>query len=197
MLIYGLSALTTHLNLGLRHVLPLYPFIYTLAGIAAARAQTLHPRTFVPVISVLGLGLVIESLAAFPNYISFFNAPSKPHRLELLSDSNLDWGQDLPALAQWLEKNPTPRLYLAYFGTVDPAAYGIRDYIHIPGGFWLGPPVQLPDPSKPGALAISACILQGTNMPPQIQQLYAPLRARPPRAIAGGSIYIYDFPPTD
>jgi hypothetical protein len=192
--VYGISAVTTNLNLGLRHVLPLYPFIYVAIGIAASAALRRYARAFIPVASILGLGLMIESLASFPNYLAFFNAPSRPHRLELLSDSNFDWGQDLPLLAEWVRNNPGQRLYLAYFGTADPAFYGITDYVHIPGGFWLGPPVELPDPSRPGVMALSGNILQGNLLPPPIQQLYAPYRQRRPRAVLGDSIYIFDFP---
>jgi hypothetical protein len=192
---YGLSAVMTNLNLGLRHVLPLYPFVYLLMAIAAARIYSRYPGALMIGGTVFGLGLMIETLAAFPNYISFFNAPAKPFQLKLLSDSNLDWGQDLPALADWLRKNPPQHLYLGYFGTVDPAAYGIDQYTNLPGGFWLGPPYAMPDLRKPGVIAISANLLQGNNIPPGLGEYYARLQALKPRAVlGGGSIYVYDFP---
>jgi hypothetical protein len=192
--IYALSALTSNFNLGLRHLLPLYPFLYIAIGVAAAKARLFLPRAASLASTLVGLGLLVESVTAFPNYLPFFNAIARPHRLYLLGGSNLDWGQDLPALAHWVKQHPDERLYLAYFGMADPAAYGIKDYIHIPGGFWLGPPVELPDPSRPGVLALSASVLQGSDLPPPIQQLYVPYRHRPPREILGGSIYLFDFP---
>jgi hypothetical protein len=190
---YALSALTTRLNLGLRHVLPLYPFIYVMIGVGASRLRARWPRAFTPVVSVLAIGLAVESLAAFPHYISFFNAPSRPYRLTLLSDSNIDWGQDLPYVAEWQQKHPGIFLYLGYMGSADPAFYGIR-YTNIPGGFMINPRREWP-PSRPGVIAISAMLLQGVNCPPICRTYYAPLRDREPRQILGDSIYLYDWPP--
>ncbi|MBC8108431.1 MAG: hypothetical protein H7Z14_17730, partial [Anaerolineae bacterium] len=142
--IYMASAMTTNLNLGLRHVLPVYPIIYLLIAMAASRLASLRPRIFKWSAIVLGVALVAESVVAFPNYIAFFNAPSRPYRLHLLSDSNLDWGQDLLALSRWQAEHPSTRLYLCYFGSVDPAVYGIN-YINLPGGTYLNNEQQAPD----------------------------------------------------
>jgi hypothetical protein len=190
--IYGVSALCSNLNLGLRHVLPLYPLLYLLVGIAAARARETFPRAFVPVVVLLGVGLLVESVAAFPHYLSFFNAPSRPYRLHLLSDSNFDWGQDLTYVVEWQQRNPGTTLYLGYLGGVDPEYYSIR-YINIPGGFMINPEWQWP-PSRPGVVAISATLLQGVNCPPSCRTYYAPFRERKPRAILGDTIYLYDWP---
>src|SRR5439155_12528225 len=72
--IYLLSAMRSNLNLGLRHVLPVYPFIYIGIGLAASYVWKRHPRLAKITLLVLALGLAIESLAAFPDYIPFFNA---------------------------------------------------------------------------------------------------------------------------
>jgi 4-amino-4-deoxy-L-arabinose transferase-like glycosyltransferase len=183
--IYGCSALSSHLNLGIRHVLPLYPFIYVLIAVTLARLN----RHWI--LWILGIALAVETLAAFPHYISFFNAASRPWRLELLSDSNFDWGQDLPAVAAWQEKHPTIKLYLGYFGTVDPAFYGIR-YTNLPGGFFLNR--EFAWPSEPGVVAISATLLQGAEAPPNLRAVYAAFGAQKPREILGDTIYLYDWP---
>jgi hypothetical protein len=192
LLLYGASALTTHLNLGLRHVFPLYPFIYLLVGLAAARLRGSAPVAFKWLAPIVVVGLLAESLAAFPHYISFFNAPARPFRLKLLSDSNFDWGQDLTYVAEWQQKNPGVRLYLAYFGTVDPEFYGIN-YTNLPSGFRLNRHWEWP--TQPGVMAISATLLQGVNCPPSTQSYYAPLREIRPRAILGDTIYLFDWPP--
>jgi len=193
LVIYGASALTTNLNLGLRHALPLYPFFFVVIAIAFARAMARWPRWAGAGGAVLLVGLAIESAVAFPDYIAFFNAASRQHRLRLLSDSNLDWGQDLPALARWRREHPEGQLYLCYFGSVDPAFYRVGDYANLPPGFWLGPPYQWPDNARPGIIAISATYLQGNYLPDGMRDYYAPLRTLEPIGVLGESIYIYSF----
>ncbi|CAN5645676.1 phospholipid carrier-dependent glycosyltransferase [soil metagenome] len=190
--VYGLSALTTNLNLGVRHVLPLYPFIYMAIGVMATRAQMIEPRWFIRIAGVLTIALAIETLLAFPHYISFFSAPARPHRLYLLSDSNFDWGQELTYVAEWQQRHPGTRLYLGYMGGVDPEFYGI-EYINIPGGFMINPRWQWP-PTAPGVVAISATLLQGVNCPPSCVKFYEPFRARKPREMIGDTIYVFDWP---
>jgi hypothetical protein len=140
---------------------------------------------------VLGVGLLLATATAYPHFISFFNVAARPERLWLLGDSNLDWGQDLPALARWQREHPKERLYLCYFGNADPSFYGIR-YINLPSGYFMNPAARLPD--KPGVIAVSATKLQGLYVYSDVADFYAALRARRPRQILGGSIYLFDFP---
>ncbi len=185
--LYGYSAMMTSLNLGLRHILPIYPFLFLLIGIGLARLG------MVKVVAILAVGLGAATALAYPNYIPFFNAIARPWRLELLSDSNLDWGQDLPTLARWQRRYPNERLYFCYFGSADPSFYGIR-YINLPSGYSLNPTAQLPD--KPGVIAVSATKLQGLYVYPDVADFYAALRTRQPQQILGGSIYLFDFAPS-
>jgi hypothetical protein len=140
----------------------------------------------------VGFGLAIATLAAFPDYLAFFNVASGGERggLHLLSDSNLDWGQDLPQLAAWQAAHPDRKLYLSYFGTVDPAHYGIR-YTNLPGGYALGPPPA--EPREPGVIAISATNLQGV-FSQDVREYYEQLRGVEPFDVLGGTIYLYEWP---
>lgn len=189
--LYGAFALNTNFNLGLRHILPLYPFVFVVIGIAASRAWARWHKKACFVLALLAAGLILESTDSFPNYLSFFNAPSGGARggLRLIGDSNLDWGQDLKLLAGWRQKNPGRKLYLCYFGMADPAYYGI-DYINLPGGYRYGPPARLP--TEPGIIAISATHLQGIHLEPSLRDYYAPLRQARPVTVLGGSIYLFD-----
>lgn len=192
--IYLLSAMTSNLNLGIRHVLPIYPFIYLLIALAAPKLHSIRPRLFKWSATALAATLAVESLAAFPNYLSFFNVAAGGSRggLRLLSDSNLDWGQDLLLLNRWQAEHPQTRLYLCYFGSVDPAAYGIR-YINLPGGIYLNPNQQAPD--QPGVIAISASRLQGLHLSPELREFYAQLlKDQKPIDVLGGSIYLFEYP---
>src|SRR5439155_10919065 len=196
--IYLIVAMRGNLNLGLRHVLPVYPFIYIGVGLAAAEAWRRRPIITRWVLLALGIGLAIETLIVFPHFIPFFNAAAGGSRggLRLLGDSNLDWGQDLRLLARWQQQHPDVNLYLVYFGLADPWAYGIQ-YINFPNGYKFGPPEEVR--MDRGVLAISATHLQGiyNNVPehPELRDIYGPLRDQKPIDVLGGSIYLYRWPP--
>jgi hypothetical protein len=68
-----------------------------------------------------------DCLRYAPDYLSYFNVFVPPSRsYELLSDSNLDWGQGLLALRKYQAEHPDEVIHLAYFGNIDPRRYGIR-----------------------------------------------------------------------
>jgi len=194
---YLTLAMAGDLNIGLRHLLPVFPFIEVAIGLAAAKAWNLSPglsqRAFRPLTILLALCLVVETLAAYPNFIDFFNFPCGGWRggIRLLGDSNLDWGQDLPALAAWQNAHPNTTLYLEYFGTCDPSAYGIR-FINMPGGYVYGPPPRWP--TAPGVAAISASKLQRLFSADPAHDFATHFLNQPPIAILNGSIYLFDFP---
>ncbi|MGH7176320.1 MAG: hypothetical protein ACREJC_02965 [Tepidisphaeraceae bacterium] len=192
--VYGVAALTTNLNLGIRHVLPLYPFIFIGIGLTASLLWRLRPQFARTAGVVLLVALSSETLLSWPNYIAFFNAGARVWRspLELLADSNVDWGQDLRLLARWRKEHPGGTLYLCYFGTPDPAYYGL-DVVHLPGGWFWGR-MESTDPARPGYVAVSATHVQGVYFPEALATDYAVLRNFKPTAILGGSIYVYKWP---
>lgn len=154
--VYWTAALASALNIGHRHLLPIYPPLLILAGGAAARLL-LQPR---PAVRVAGLSLLFvhaaETAYRFPNYIAYFNgllAPSRAYRAVV--DSSLDWGQELPAIARYLDERPGEKAHLAYFGIGRPANHGIRAQ-HIggsPGIDWrLLPPLHVLTDTTPAAI---------------------------------------------
>ncbi len=97
------AASISRLQLGYRYILPALPFLYLIA----ARSVTLAwPRWITIPLAVLAAWLVVGTLSIFPHYLSYFNelagGPAAGHRH--LVDSNLDWGQDLPALKEWIDR---------------------------------------------------------------------------------------------
>jgi len=135
--VYWAAAIASHLNIGHRHLLPTYPLMLVLAGgvvVWLARGG-LATRA---VVAVAALAYVVESGLTWPNYLAYFNqlAGGPRHAYRHLVDSSLDWGQDLPGLARWLERHApagTP-VYLAYFGTGSPEYYHVSAR-RLPGYF--------------------------------------------------------------
>jgi hypothetical protein len=186
--IYFLAALRTNLNLGVRHVLPLYPFIFIASAIIFARAWQASRRLTSVVAAILLLLLALESLTTWPNYIAFFNYPAGGSRggIRLLGDSNLDWGQDLPLLGKWQKEHPDRPIQLIYFGSAEPSIYLDAERID---------PTKARLPPSPAVLAVSATYLQGLYIPEAHRSFYQSLRRREPTAVLGGTIYIFEPSP--
>ncbi len=167
--VYGAVILAGKLNIGHRHLLPLYPVLFVALG---ACAYWLRLNLRVARFGIWGLvaALGAGSLIVWPDYLSFFNrfagGPAGGYRH--LVDSSLDWGQDLPALARWIERdrsqgNAGP-VYLAYFGNAVPEFYGI-DATLLPGVPDRRPDGPVDD-LRAGTYAISATLLQSVLQTP-------------------------------
>jgi len=178
---------------GIRYVLIVVP---TLAlGIGAlfvCRAPGRCARLSVVLAGLIWLGVGVAQ--SWPDYLAYFNAPSRRagHQGLLLSDSNLDWGQDLPALSTVLAQRRPDRVYLAFFGTAAPSAHQI-DARRLPGFGQFARPTQ--QPRRPGEakqvlLAISISLLQGMFIAPP--ELYAWVIELPLVGRAGQSILVFD-----
>jgi hypothetical protein len=192
--IYLAVAMRGNLNLGFRHVLPIVVPMIVIAATAVAGLHASSRRRWVgPALAVMLVASLAEVCRAGLGFIAFFNTPTRliADPIELLGDSNLDWGQDYPALAAWQRTNPDKPLYLAYFSHADPAAYGVRfrSLLNL-----FGDSRQEPDPNEPAYLAVNASALLGLN-DLQFRGLKPWLTSLEPRAILNGTIYLYDWPP--
>ncbi len=189
---YAACAMATRFNAGLRHFLVVYPFVYVAAAaVLAPRINRLRDRR-------IGLALLIflatETLLAAPNFLAFFNFPSRLYGpLHLLSDANVDWGQDLKLLTAWQQEHVETPLYAAYFGVSPPGFYGMR-YIPLPGVPFFPDPARR-WPTEPCVVAVSATILQQVYPNWGGEDFYAALReSKPIEILGGGSIYLYQYP---
>ena len=186
---YWCFAITSHLNIGHRHILPTFGPMLMFAGMAAWWCQARVPNvatkrmkaanTFLTTwlqsrrwpmgtVGTLGcvLATVVASIGIWPNYLAFFNMPSGGPRnaWKKLVDSSLDWGQDLPSLRVWIESEQQRNssgvpVYLSYFGTGDPGSYGVQATL-LPGFFDFRP-LAVPQSLQPGTYCISATLVQG------------------------------------
>jgi hypothetical protein len=190
--VFGTALMASRVSIGLRHALMIYPFVFIAVGVAAAGARVVYRRSVQAVLAVLLAALTIETLAAYPDFIPFFNAACRPGRMTLLGDSNLDWGQDLKLLAGWQRRNPGRPLYLAYFGQADPASYGIVCR-RLPTASLGEPGTEMPAPGDRVVLAVSATHLQQIYIRDrQLISFYRSLRRQRPLEVLGGTIYLFD-----
>ena len=157
--VYWTFAIFSHINIGHRHLLPVYVASYSLAGgsiLFLARSY----RWMVPIVALL-LWHATESLTIRPDYLAYFNAlcggPTKAHWLFV--DSSLDWGQDLPRLRGWINTHAgNDRVFLSYFGSGDPAREGIRA-TRLGDGYFDWNPRATPPLLTGGVYCISATML--------------------------------------
>jgi hypothetical protein len=171
--------LWSHWCVGIRHMLPVYPFLF--AGVAAVLAR--RRRILVLVMAAV---LLSENAMIYPHYTAFFNglAGGPARGPEYLVDSNLDWGQDLKKAKAWLDSRGAPNVCISYFGTAEPAYYGLT-------GRPLNPVPAAEEREALDCVAmISATHLRGVMVPPES---FAWLRKREPDARVGYSIYMYDL----
>jgi hypothetical protein len=191
-LYFGLAC-TLGLNIGHRHLLPIYPFLFVIAGRCAAHAVVRVPAILSSAAVLLLAGWYGASVwRVHPDYLAYFNelagGPEGGYRY--LVDSNLDWGQDLKGLKAWMDRNGVARVKLSYFGTGDPEYYGIACDL-LPGQM-LPPPRQVTREIAPGdVVAVSVTNLQGVYLPPEDRPLMERLKAQAPVASIGHSIRIY------
>ena len=149
------NALFNSLQIGVRHVLPAWPLLIVLAspwiadalsGWGASGAR----RAAAVAMAAAMTWYVAGSAAVAPRYLQYFNetagGPDGGHRA--LVDSNIDWGQDLIRLREYMQREGVEQVDLAYFGRVDPRVYGI--------GF-----VPLEQTSRASHAVISASFLMG------------------------------------
>jgi hypothetical protein len=116
----GLS-MGSHLNLGWRHIMPIYPFLFVLSGVFASPSFLRRWRFAVIIPCLLTIGALASLVRTFPNTLGYFNmfAGGSANGAAWLLDSNLDWGQDLPKLATYMRRNSIDSLPFAYYGWAD------------------------------------------------------------------------------
>jgi hypothetical protein len=183
-------AMWSGINIGVRHILPMYPLVTMVAGVAAAACWNTHRRAVRMFLPVLTTAWALQVAVIHPDYLTYFNrlvgGPANGH--EYLTDSNLDWGQDLKPLKAWMDETGVPHINLAYFGISDPAYYGI-DWTPLPGSGISA--ARASRPQLPGYVAISATVQSGVYLPRRWRLFYRAFRDLTPVAVIGNSIRVY------
>lgn len=201
--LYWCSSIASNLNIGVRHVLPTFAFIFILVAGQIAKwfkkygaddkPQKNPLRLKYLTLAALIVWQIVSVVSVYPSFLAYFNeligGPANGYKY--VADSNLDWGQDLKRLLVWTEQNNVNKIYLDYFGGASPSYYfgnrALTWHCHYPPTL-----LQAGD-----YLAISATYFDGgRGQPtPELQNYnagcYNWLNNYAPTAIIGHSIFIY------
>ncbi|HMD61596.1 MAG TPA: glycosyltransferase family 39 protein, partial [Opitutaceae bacterium] len=125
--VYWIFALTSHLNIGHRHIMPVYPVLFVMAS-GAACWVTWPLRWLGALAAALAAWFAAESVWIRPHYLAYFNEFVGPRNAwKHVVDSSLDWGQDLPAVKRWIDAHPPDGpVFISYFGSGDIVYYGVK-----------------------------------------------------------------------
>ncbi|MBW2146253.1 MAG: glycosyltransferase family 39 protein [Deltaproteobacteria bacterium] len=182
-LVFYAMALTSPMNIGHRHILPIYPFLF----IWCSRLVVRIPRRWgwYALMAVLVLWHAVSAVGIYPHYLAYFNGliggPKNGPRY--LLDSNIDWGQDLILLRKYLHRERISDLHMDLRGNVNPSYYGVA-------GKSITPYRALHP--MPGNYAIRVNELY--NLHHRNKRRFQWLREREPAARVGYSIYVYRVP---
>ena len=122
------------INIGLRRVLLALPLIHlAIGGLFAfvwCQETSSVKTTFGKVVAVVGLlWTLFIGVQTFPHHLSFFSTliggPSQGH--QYLAESNVSWGQNLPALSRYLKAEGIDGIYMHLYGNDEPSDYGIQN----------------------------------------------------------------------
>ena len=117
---FGIN-LFSHINIGIRHVLPIFPFVILFCSKSIKYAN----KNLIRLVVILAVFYALSSLLSAPHYITFFSEAVGGNEYMYAIDSNYDWGQDLKGLGSYMKANGITSVKLKYFGTAEPEYYGI------------------------------------------------------------------------
>lgn len=188
------TALFAGTNMGIRHVLPIYPFLI-LAAAAGAGALARRYRAGALVVAALMILHVVSSLRTVPNYLAYsnelFGGTAATYRV--LSDSNVDWGQGLREAGDYLARRHITECWLAYFGTADPGYYHLPcKALPDPYLRWWHDPIAVPPETYRGTVLISATEMAAPYWGSESLNPYIHFLHTKPLANIGGSILVYE-----
>ena len=194
--VYSVFVLFSDINIGVRYLLPMFPFLMIVAAGLLDHLFNAR-RTFARVVVVLLFAWVaVEAVRAYPNHMSYMNqiASRAPHWW-YLSDSNVEWGDDLRGLALYLQQRGESRVADATLG-----GFGVLRFYGIERVDALNKPEEGKEP--PRYLAIGASYLNGSAVPwgppgsgrdtlEGRVHFFNDYRTKTPEAIIGNSIYVF------
>ena len=136
----GIHFTRSNYNNGLRYILPIVPFIFVFSS-SILNMRLKKKRSdilFKTLISMLLIWYMLSAVFIMPNYMAYFNefigGPENGHNY--LLGANLDQGQDLKKLNNYLKENNIGTIKLSYHGMFDPSYFNIS-YEPLPMEYYL------------------------------------------------------------
>jgi hypothetical protein len=193
--LYLLIATGTGLNIGARHILPMYPFLSALIG-GATLALAHKDRRWAYVVGLLLAWHVVSSARAYPNYLAYSNefwgGPANTYKY--LTDSNTDWGQQLKAVKKYLDNRGVKDCWFAYFAepSIHFSAYGIPcKPLPTADSGWTNYQIDTPQ-TITGTLLISAGTLTGYEWGSNVLNPYREFQKLKPVTFIQDGVFVYD-----
>jgi hypothetical protein len=192
---YLIVALAVGMNIGVRHILVVYVFLYVLIG-GAAWALIQKSRKWIYVVGLCLLVHAVSSLMAFPNYIPYSNElwGGSSQTYKLLTDSNADWGQQLKSVKRYIDQRGVKDCWFEYFaaGVAEPGYYGIPcKPLPTLSTLWLNQQIDVP-PSIDGPVFISTGNLSGFEFGPGPLDPFDQFKRLTPTAVIDDSVFVFD-----
>jgi 4-amino-4-deoxy-L-arabinose transferase-like glycosyltransferase len=193
--LYLLIATGTGLNIGARHILPMYPFLSVLIGGVVVSLANIN-RRWAYVAGLLLAWHIASASRAYPVYIAYSNefwgGPSNTYKY--LTDSNTDWGQQLKAVKKYMDNRGVKDCWFAYF--VEPSihfsAYGIPcKPLPTANSGWTHYQVDTPETIR-GPVLISAGTLTGYEFGSNLLNPYREFQKLQPVAVIEDGVFVYD-----
>lgn len=190
---YLAIAMASSENIGVRHVLPVFPFVFALAA-GGSGWLLRHRRVWAYPIAVLLLWHVVASMRMFPNYMPYANVlwggPTKTHLY--FSDSATEWGQELKWTKQWLDVHNIRQCWFAYFPApfLLPSDYGIPCKL-LPTEDTKGEEDISVPPIVHGPILISFADLNGFEFGTKLRNPYQSLFERQPDAVIANGVAVF------
>jgi hypothetical protein len=187
-------AMTSKLDIGVWHILPVYPFLIVLAG-GIAWMLVRQSRRWVYAVALLLAFQAVSSLRAFPHYLPYSNeawgGPSKTYKL--LADSNVGWQSGLTGLKSYLDSRGITQCWFAYDGPVNPNYYRIPCK-PLPTLFSVltGRPQGVVPEQIQGPVFLGSAELTGFDFGPEHLNPYNQFVNLPPTAVLEGEILRFD-----
>jgi 4-amino-4-deoxy-L-arabinose transferase-like glycosyltransferase len=188
-------AMSSGMNIGVRHILPMYLFFYVLIGGAAGKLIQSNRRWTCAIVALL-IFQAISTSRTYPAYLAYANelwgGPSQVHRL--LSDSNADWGQQLKAVKRYLDQRGIRDCWFVYFaeGVVDTSYYGIPcKPLPTADSLWVREPANAP-PAIDGTVLISAGDLSGFEFGAGSLNPYEQFKFLRPTAVIDYGVFVFE-----
>jgi hypothetical protein len=194
-IIHLLVAMSSGMNIGVRHILPMYLFFSVLIG-GVLWTLIQRNRMWVYVTIALLVFQAVTTSRAYPAYLAYANelwgGPSETYRL--LSDSNSDWGQQLKDVKRYLDKNGIKDCWFIYFaeGVVDAGYYGIPcKQLPTMDSLWMKEPLMAP-PAIDGTVLVSAGDLSGFEFGAGPLNPYEQFKTTRPVAVIDYGVFVYN-----